>query len=159
MNSPLDNTPLSSEVRLTSGGVAAAANTTNFLNSGVYLNFRLKFPIVSRRDAAEVDRSIYFTLTNKGDLYFNSGHDTPVQTRYLTQLTPAFLIPIWGNISLTPKIDFILFENKVNFYHYRAIQPSIGLSYTFRVREGMAWRRALGFGAQSTTASPAGSLP
>jgi 5'-nucleotidase-like protein len=158
-NSPTDLTPMASDVALTSAGVKAIAHTANYLNTGFYLNFKWQFPLVSRRDAAGVDRSVYFTLTNKGDFYFNSGHDTPVQTRYLTQLTPAFVVPIWGHISLTPKIDFILFENKVNFFHYRAIQPSVTLSYTFHFREGMAWRRAVGFGAQTTTPSAAGSLP
>jgi hypothetical protein len=158
-NSALDNIPFGSDASLASSGIRPTANTTNFLNTGVYLNFRVKAPILSRQDASGADRSIYFTLANKGDLYFNSSHDTPVQTRYLTQVTPALLIPIWGNFSLSPKVDIILFENKVNFFHYRAIQPSVSLSYSFRVREGMAWRRALGFGAQTTAPNTPGSLP
>ena len=112
---------------------------------------------MSRRDASRTDQSWYFTLTNKGDVYFNQSSDTAVQTRYLDKLTPALSFPIWGKISLTPKVDFVLYENKINYFHYRAIQPSVSVSYTFSMREGMTWTRALGYGAQTTKASPAGS--
>lgn len=121
------------------------------------MNFYWKFPILSRRDANRTDQSWYFTLTNKGDIYFNHPSDTAVQTRYLDKLTPALSIPIWDKISLTPKVDFILYENKINYFHYRAIQPSVSVSYAFSMREGMNWTRALAYGAQTTTASPAGN--
>jgi hypothetical protein len=102
-------------------------------------------------------------LTNKGDLYWrNEKNDTPVQTRYLDKLTPALVVPIWGGLSLSPKVDLIVFQNKKATtstpYHYWALQPSVALSYTFNWREGMGWSRAWRYGAQTTTASPAGPL-
>jgi hypothetical protein len=136
---------------------AGAFSTANFLVPGAYLNFFWKFPLWSRQDANRKDQSWYFTLTNKGDIYFNNPADTNVQTRYLDKLTPALSFPIWGGLSLTPKADFILYEDKVNRYHYHAISPSISISYTFSVREGMVWTRGLAYGAQTTTPSPAGS--
>jgi hypothetical protein len=54
-------------------------------------------------------------------------------------------------------VDFILYENKITRFHYRSVQPSISTSYTFTRREGMSWARALHYGAQTTTPSPAGS--
>ena len=112
---------------------------------------------IGRRDANRADQSWYFTLTNKGDIYFNTPSDTAVQTRYLDKLTPALNFPIWAGLSVTPKVDLILYENKINYSHYRAFVPSISLSYTFNWREGMSWKRALCYGAQTTTPSPAGN--
>jgi hypothetical protein len=137
--------------------LAVSLTTTAYLTPGAYLNFYWKFPIWSRRDANRADQSFYFTLTNKVDIYFNTSHDTPVQTRYLDKLTPALSFPIWTGLSLTPKVDFILYENKINGFRYRAVQPSAALSYTFSWRQGMDWSRALKYGAQTTTPSPAGS--
>lgn len=137
--------------------LAVSPQTTAYLTPGVYLNFYWKFPIWSRRDANRADQSFYLTLTNKGDFYFKEPSDTPVQTRYLDKLTPALNFPIWAGLTLTPKVDFILYENKVNFFHYRSVQPSVALSYTFTWREGMGFVRALRYGAQTTTPSPAGT--
>jgi hypothetical protein len=132
--------------------------TADYLTSGVYLNFNIKFPLWSRRDAGRVDRSWYFTLTNRGDLYFNSPNDTATQTRYLDKFKPSFSIPIYGKLALSPKVDFIFYENKVFRNHYRAVVPSLSLSYTFKWREGMDLGRALGYGGITTTPSTAGSL-
>jgi hypothetical protein len=137
--------------------IGAVLHTTSYRTPGAYLNFYWKFPLWSRRDANRADQSVFFTLTNKGDIYFNQNTDTAVQTRYLDKLTPAISFPIWAGFSLTPKADFILYENKINRYHYRTVQPSISLSYTFSWRDGMGWSRALRYGAQTTAASPAGS--
>jgi hypothetical protein len=156
-NSALNTTPLASLMLAGPPTVTAALQTTSYRTPGAYLNFYWKFPILSRRDANRADQSFYFTLTNKGDIYFNTGNDTAVQTRYLDKLTPALSFPVWAGISLTPKVDFILYENKINRFHYQAVQPSVSLSYTFSWREGMSWSRAFRYGAQTTTASPAGS--
>jgi hypothetical protein len=137
-------------------------NTTAYLTAGTYFNFLLKFPLWSRRDANRTNQGVYFTLTNKGDLYWREKTDTPVQTRYLDKLTPAMTVPIWAGLSLTPKVDLIAFQNKkamaLTPYHYFALQPSVSLSYTFNWREGMGWSRAFRYGAQTTTASPAGPV-
>ena len=102
---------------------------------------------------------VYFVLSNKGDLFFNARSDTPTQTRYLDKFTPSFSIPIYGPLSLTPKLDFILFENKVLRNHYRVVEPSLSLSYSFKWRPRLAITRTLGFGAITTTPGSAGSLP
>ncbi len=142
-----------------SGLAAPKFSTGAFLNSGAYLNFKIKIPLWSRLDANHVDQSWYFNLANKGDLYFNHRGDTATQTRLLDKFTPSFTIPLYGGISLTPKVDFILFNNKVLNNHFRAVEPSLSLSYTFAWRQGMEILRTLGFGAITTTAGSPGSLP
>jgi len=152
-----DLLPITEEYVLATSRFTHDLHQMTRLTPGAYLNFNWKIPLWSRLDANRADQSWYFTLTNKGDLYFHAAGETAVETRYLDKLTAALSFPIWGNLSLTPKTDFVLYENKINLYHYRALQPSVSLSYTFTRREGMDWLRALLYGAQTTTASQAGS--
>jgi len=102
------------------------------------------------------DQSVYLIVTNKGDMYFPSPADTSVQTRYLDKLSPSLNFPIYGKLSLAPRVDFILFENKVNHNVYRAVQPVISLTYSFKWPEGTDIRRGLGYGAVTST-QPAAS--
>ncbi|HYL62538.1 MAG TPA: hypothetical protein VE077_07945 [Candidatus Methylomirabilis sp.] len=156
-NSTSDKQPITNLMPAGNANLPVSPQTAAYLTPGAYLNFYWKVPIWSRRDANRADQSLYSTLTNKGDIYFNTSNDTAVQTRYLDKLTRALNFPIWAGLSLTPKVDFILYENKINPFHYRAFLHSISLSYTFSWREGMSWIRALRYGAQTTTPSPAGS--
>jgi hypothetical protein len=133
------------------------ASTYSKRDPGAYLNFYWKFPLWSKRDANRADQSWYLTFTNKGDVYFNSPGDTMVQTRYLDKFTPGFVIPLWAGLSLTPKVDFILYQNKIVGTPFWAAQPSFSLSYTFLWRQGMGPLRALRYGAQTTTPSTAGT--
>jgi hypothetical protein len=131
-------------------------NKANYLTSGVYLNFKMKFPLWSRKDAANTNQTVYFQLTNKGDLYFNSPSDTDVQTRYLDTLTPSITFPIYGKFTLTPKVDFLLYQNKADLQdgagrnHYRSVSPAVSLSYTFKWRQGMGFLNTLRYGAIAT---------
>jgi hypothetical protein len=131
-------------------------HTADYLNAGAYLNLNFKFPLWSRKDAKGADQSVYLIVTNKGDMYFPSPADTSVQTRYLDKLSPSLNFPIYGKLSLAPRVDFILFENKVNHNVYRAVQPVISLTYSFKWPEGTDIRRALGYGAVTST-QPAAS--
>ncbi|MDQ2843106.1 MAG: 5'-nucleotidase C-terminal domain-containing protein [Acidobacteriota bacterium] len=150
-NGSLNHTPISSPSLSGLTSATVSSISTAYLNAGTYLNFNWKFPVWSRQDASGGNQSWYFMLTNKGDFYFNSHADTPVQTRYLDKLTPALVFPIWGKLSFSPKVNLILYENKVNRYHYRALQPGFSVSYSFIRRQGMKWASSLAYGAQTTT--------
>jgi hypothetical protein len=141
------------------GGDQRSESYAPQLTGGTYLNFVIKFPLWNRRDASRADQSWYFTLANRGDFFFNSRNDTSTQTRYLDKFTPSFSIPRHGKLEITPKVDFILYENKVFPNHYRAAVPGLSLSYTFKWRQGMDRFRSLGYGAITGTPSTAGSLP
>ena len=154
LHSPLNATAISNESGLANRSFTLKApETGDFLNAGFYVNFNLKFALWSRRDAAGADQSWYLMVANKSDFYFNSHTDTTVQTRYLDKLSPSLVIPIYGRLSLMPRVDIITYENKVNRYHYRALEPSLSLNYSFDWREGMSRSSALRYGA-ITTPSP-----
>lgn len=160
----LSDTPAATPVGLASDAVlfntplTPRFNLATYQNGGMYLNFNLKFPLWSRQDSAKADQSWYFILANKGDIYFNNAStDTTVQTRYLDKLTPSFQLPIYGRLSLTPKVDLILYENKVAHRVYRAAEPSFSLSYSFTVRRGLSTGKALRYGAIATSQSGGGA--
>jgi hypothetical protein len=147
-----NKTPIAKETSLAIPGLMPTTiSTADFLNSGAYFNFSIKFPLWSRVDANGADQSYYFTITNKGDLYFNRHNDISVQTRYLDKLSPSFSLPIYGKLMLTPRVDFILYENKVFRNHYRAVVPMISVSYSFQRRQGMEKLPPLRYGAATTT--------
>ena len=98
-----------------------------------------------------------FLGTNKGDKIAGLHGGVVRGVEVDDKLTSALNFPIWAGLSLTPKVDLTLYENKINRFHYRAVLPSISLSYTFSWREGMSWTRALRYGAQTTTPLQAGS--
>jgi hypothetical protein len=148
---PLSSTGAASATPLT---LTPTASISDYKNGGMYLNFNWKLPLWSRRDVNHVDQSFYFLLTNAGDLYFNSHHDTSVQTRFFDTLSPGFSIPIYGQLSLTPLLNITMYENKVSFNHYRAVTPTVALSYTFKWRQGMNFWRAAGYGAITTPPVP-----
>jgi hypothetical protein len=153
----IDKFSITSEGPLGVPPITQRVDTANYLTGGAYFNFNLKFPIWSKRDATGGDHSIFFQATNKFDLYFNSPADTSVQTRYLGKLTTSLNFPIFGKLMLTPKADYIMYENKLGHTVYRSIAPSIGISYSFKLRQGMDLSRSLGYGAITQTPQTAGS--
>jgi hypothetical protein len=143
------NPAITQQLALAQSGLSAPKMiTTDFLTSGLYLNFNVKFPVWSKQDPTGADKSWYFILANKGDFYFNNpANDTSVQTRYLDKLTPSLNFPIFGKFVLSPKVDIIFYENKINRNHFRAVEPTVSLSYSFKWRTGMNFMRAIRYGA------------
>lgn len=134
--SHLVSTPSSSDVQLV---------LRNAWQSGLFFNFNLKLPIYSKK-------KIFFTLSNQGSLFFERADDRSVDTRYQDVLTPALQLPLFGKFSLQPKVDFFLYENKINHWHFRSMAPALSLQYQFNWRQGEAWKPALIYG--STLSSP-----
>jgi len=146
---------IAKDIDLTYSILPSKDATTDYLTRGLYLNFNFKFPLWSKKDAAGGEQSWYFILTNKGDLYGNSPrNDTSTQTRYLDKFTTAFSLPLYGKLTLTPKVEFLFYENKVAHQKFRSATPALALSYSFNYRKGMNFWRSLGYGAISTPQPP-----
>jgi hypothetical protein len=153
----IDHWPIGQEGPISTATAKPGIVTADYLTGGAYFNFNLKFPLWSKKDATGADHSIYFQATNKFDVYFNSPSDTSVQTRYLGKFTPSLNIPVYGKITITPKVDFIMYENKLGRSVYRSIAPGVAISYSFKWREGMVLPRSLGYGAITQTPQTAGT--
>jgi len=125
------------------------ATTSSYSNGGLYLNANLKFNLFDL--PGTTGHTVSLVLANKGDLYFkNAATDTIDQTRYLEKFSPSLTVPIYGKFAFSPKVDFILFENKTANHVYRAMQPGFSLSYSFDWRPGMSGGKALKYGAMTT---------
>ena len=132
--------------------LTGTATTDSYRNGGLYLNANLKFNLFDLGSGK--GHTVSLLLSNKGDLYFrNPSADTQDQTLYLDKFSPALSIPIYGKFAFSPKVDFILFENKKANRVYRAMQPSFSLSYTFDWRPGMSGGKALRYGAANSKQS------
>jgi len=115
--------------------------TRTVYQQGLFLNFNVKFPLWSRK-------GMFLGVANQGTFYFERPSvDRSVDTRILDILTPSLTIPLWGKLSLKPKVDMFFFENKLTHKSFFAWQPSLALQYQFAWRSGTSWRRSLLYGA------------
>jgi hypothetical protein len=107
---------------------------------GIFWNIQLAAPL--RQDR------ITYNIEARGNLYFHNGNDSSIETYYLTTLSQSLRVPILGRLSLVPRLDLILFENKVERHSLTRIQSTISLMYTLDWRSGLPLRKAAGFGLQ-----------
>jgi hypothetical protein len=120
--------------------------------SGFYLDFRLDVPL-PRLPQLE------FVVENRGDfLVFGEPHDTPVDTRLFNDIKTSLMFPIPGlrKLSLAPTFEWIVFRNRLLQNTYFGINAFVSLSYSFDWRQGLEWKKVLGF---SNPTPPLSSLP
>ena len=106
------------------------------LQHGAFLNFRIQVPL-------PVGEGRAYVMENRGDLFFNRATDFPVDTRYLDLWTHYLVVPLVGNLSLVPKLEFLFYQNKVLGNSMRGMQTSVGLQYRFEWRQGLPWLKVL----------------
>jgi hypothetical protein len=103
---------------------------------GAYTNFRLKLPVPGCCNGLGV------TFDNQGEWFVAKHGDTALDTRYYDDLTTTVNVPVWGNLSLAPKLDTYFYRSAAGFY-VRAFQTSITLKYHFDWHQGMGWWKAM----------------
>jgi len=112
---------------------------------GWFLNFHLNVPLpipVHKRWALPASSWAY-VIDNRGEYFWNRQGDTSVDTKYLNQSTHSLVIPIWGNLSIVPKVDFFFYQNKAANSYIRTLQTSVALQYCFDWHTGLPWRALL----------------
>jgi hypothetical protein len=119
----------------------------NFNQNGLYLNFRIDAPLPVRSSAE-------YILENRGDFFFNSHSDTPVDTRYLDDIKHTLLFPIVGKLSVGPSIELILFKTKVSGNFYFSYATAGSLSYSFDWHSGLKRSKVLEYGSSDTPPNP-----
>jgi hypothetical protein len=120
------------------GRVSFHAETRALDQNGLFLNFRLQAPL-----PLGTGRSV--VVENRGDFYFARRNDGPIDTRYFDSLGGYLLVPLVGNLSLVPKIEFWFYRNKVASYGFTSRQVSMGFQYRFDWRPGLPWGKSLKF--------------
>ncbi len=103
--------------------------------SGIFLNARIHLPLLYKR--------LDYVIENSGSLYFNRAGDSSADTRYLEVMTHSLVVPVVGNLSMVPKVEFFLFQNKVAGWHIHGYQTSISAQYRFDWHTGIRWGQAL----------------
>jgi hypothetical protein len=105
------------------------------IQSGIFFNARIHVPILIKR--------FDYVIENSGTLYFNRAGDSPADTRYLEVMTHSLSIPVVGNLSIVPRFELFLFQNKVAGWHIHGYQTSVTAQYRFDWRTGLHWGQAL----------------
>jgi hypothetical protein len=110
----------------------------NKFEHGMFLNLSLNVPLPFRS-------GLTYTMENRGDIFFNRGgnRDLPVDTRLLDRWSHSLSIPLAGNLSIVPRLEYLYFQNKVNRSSVSAWQQMITLEYRFRWRSGIPLGTAL----------------
>jgi hypothetical protein len=103
--------------------------------SGIFFNARIHVPILIKR--------LDYAIENSGTLYFNRAGDSSADTRYLEVMTHSLSIPVVGNLSIVPRFELFLFQNKVAGWHIHGYQTSVTAQYRFDWHTGLHWGQAL----------------
>ncbi len=116
-------------------GRAFTVDSGQRIQSGVFLNARIHVPVLYKR--------LDYVIDNAGALYINRPGDSSADTRYLEVMTHSLSIPVIGNLSIVPKVEVFLFQNKVAGWHIHGYQTSITAQYRFDWHTGLHWTQAL----------------
>ena len=117
---------------------------------GLFLNFHINFPLTNK--------GLAYVLDNRGDYFFNRSSDVTLDTKYLDQFTNSVVVPVWGNLSLVPKVDLYWYQNKKTIHHpFHSVQTSVALQYQFEWRQGLPIWKVLRYQTPGSGASAAGS--
>jgi len=112
----------------------------------VYVDSTYKLPL-------HRSRKIYFVLKNKGELYANSGDDTPVLTKYDYTMTSSISVPLFRNLAVEPNVELFWYENKAAF------NDLFKRSYTIKLNYTIDWNIGRVRAHDATKSSPYSSSP
>jgi hypothetical protein len=115
-------------------GRSFSVDSSQRIQSGIFLNARVHVPILFKR--------LDYVIENSGSLYINRAGDSSADTRYLEVMTHSVAIPVIGNLSIVPKVEFFLFQNKVAGWHIHGYQTAITAQYRFDWHTGLHWGQA-----------------
>jgi hypothetical protein len=107
------------------------------LRRGLFLNFSMSVPLPGLKN-------LTYVTENTGDVFFSDlENDTPTDTKWQDDWSHSLKIPLVGNLSLVPKVEFFFYENKILNHYFQSLHSTIGLQYTFEKHSGVGWHDAL----------------
>lgn len=116
------------------------------IQSGIFINARVHIPVLYKR--------FDYVIENSGSLYINRAGDSSADTRYLEVMTHSVAIPVFGNLSIVPKVELFFFQNKVAGWHIHGYQTSITAQYRFDWRTGLRWGQAFRYPSPPQNTGP-----
>jgi hypothetical protein len=134
--------------------------------TGFFVNFSLNVPLPFGNKYADWagGKPIALLVENNGRWLFDNSGDLSTQTKYYDKLAWSLVLPVIGNLSFKPEVDFIYFRNKSQAllnqptsFSFHSTTYLATLSYTFSWRQGQpfwrVWRYASPAPATSVPAS------
>lgn len=115
-------------------GRAFSVQSGQRIQSGIFVNARVHVPILYKR--------LDYVIENSGSVYINRPGDSSADTRYLEVMTHSVAIPVFGNLSIVPKVELFFFRDKVAGWHIHGYQTAITAQYRFDWHTGLHWGQA-----------------
>jgi hypothetical protein len=170
---PAPNAPFSTQLAYLSSSGAAQVITPqdNFYPTdigrpltGFFVNFSLNTPLPFGNSYADWagGKPIALLIENTGRWLFDNSGDLSTQTKYYDKLAWSLILPVVGNLSFKPEVDFTYFRNKSQdlpnqptSFSFHSTTYLATLSYTFSWRQGQPFSRVWRFASPA----PAASVP
>jgi hypothetical protein len=124
------------------------SGTTTFINSsagftpikatlyqpGFFLNLHGAIPLPTRF----FRQNDWLVIENRANYYLDHRGDVTLETRYFVDWTASLLMPLVGNLSASPKIEWYWFSNKIDQHSFTGYTATFNFTYWF------GWHRGLG---------------
>jgi hypothetical protein len=131
--------------------------TANYVSrplSGFFANFSLNIPLpIGKYPDWAGGKPIAWLMENNGRWFVNNKGDLATQTKYYDKLAFSLVVPVVGNLTLKPEVDFVFYRNKVAEIPFRSTTYQGTLSYTFSWRQGQPLTRVWRYASPAPTAS------
>jgi hypothetical protein len=122
--------------------------------SGFFANFSVNIPLpIAKYPDWAGGKPIAWLMENNGRWFFNNKGDLATQTKYYDKLAFSLVVPVVGNLTLKPEVDFVFYRNKVAEIPFRSTTYMGTLSYTFSWRQGQPLSRVWRYASPPPTAS------
>ena len=106
---------------------------------GVFANFKASVPLPFN----SMGKPTFYVMQGKSDWFFSRSDDVSLDTKYFIDWTHSLVVPLFGNLSIVPKVEVFFYENKVAGNTFHAIQTTLTFQYTFDWHEGLGFWKSL----------------
>jgi hypothetical protein len=106
---------------------------------GYFLNFHASVPLPVRL----FRNNDWLIIDNRANYYMRHEGDVSLETRYFVDWSVSLVVPLIGNLSVSPKIEWFWFQNKVDQHEFTGYQATFNFTYWFQWHRGLGARALL----------------
>jgi hypothetical protein len=106
---------------------------------GYFLNFHAAVPLPVRF----FRNNDWLVIDNRANYYMHHEGDVTLQTRYFVDWSASLVVPLVGNLSASPKVEWFWFQNQVDQHSFSGYQATFNFTYWFQWHRGLGGRALL----------------
>jgi hypothetical protein len=139
MNSQSVNPPPTTGTSLINSATSFTSIKQTLYQPGFFLNFHGAVPLPVR----VFRNNDWLIVDNHANYYMRHEGDVTLETRYFVDWSASLVIPLVGNLSASPKIEWFWFQNKVDQHAFTGYQATFNFAYWFQWHRGLGARSLL----------------